>query len=466
MVELMFHGAAGEVTGSMHMLHIDGAWVALDCGMFQGRRADSIAKNRQWPVPPDQIVAVVLSHAHIDHCGRLPKLVADGFNGRIFCTSATRDLCSIMLQDSAHIQQEDAEFLNRRRARQNLPPIEPLYTQADAVAAVKLMQSMQYDRPFSVEGVCEASYREAGHMLGSAGILLQLPAKSGRGRSIYFTGDIGRQRTPILRDPAFAPKADIVLSESTYGARVNPPLPDAEKQFLGIVKQTFERGGKVIIPAFSVGRTQTITYFLQNLFEAGLVPRHSVYVDSPLAVAATEVFKMHPECYDADAKSLQSKSGGIFGGQFVQYIRDVEDSMKLNTLKGPCIIISASGMCESGRILHHLKNHAGDAKNTILIPGFQAINTLGRRLVDGVREVMIYGEPVFVRAEVLQLHGFSGHADQAELLSFLTPLAKGDPEIYLVHGEPEQSTGLRDNLMAAGMRKVTVAQRGQRVQVG
>lgn len=464
MVELLFHGAAGEVTGSMHMLRVDDAWIALDCGMFQGRRADADAKNRQWPMPPAEIAAVVVSHAHIDHTGRLPKLVRDGFKGPIFCTAATRDLCGIMLRDSAHIQQEDSEFVNRKRARQHLPPIAPLYTTDDALAAVNLMQEKPYNESFSVLGKIDVTYYEAGHMLGSTGIHVQFPGESRLPRGLGFTGDIGRLGTPILLDPAAIPPADVLLCESTYGGRVNPPVEDAEKQLVEIVKRTFARSGKLIVPAFSVGRTQTIVYFLERLFESGAIPRRPVIVDSPLAVSATEIFQRHPECYDTDAAALQgARSGGIFGNGFVEYTHSAEDSKKLNQRPGPYVIISASGMCETGRILHHLLNNLSDARNTVLLPGFQAEGTLGRRLAEGAKEAVIFHESVPVRAEVVQLHGFSGHADQNDLLRMLKPLASGNPRTFLVHGETDQSAALRGKLLESGFKDVTVAQRGQRV---
>lgn len=462
MTELLFHGAAGEVTGSMHLVQTNGEWIALDCGLFQGRRADSEAKNHSWPLPPSEISALVLSHAHIDHTGRLPKLVADGFRGPIYCTPATRDLSAVMLMDSAHIQQEDAEFVNRKRARRDLPPIKPLYTYDDVVAAVKQMQTVSYDRDFTVRDLATARFIDAGHMLGSAGISLQ--PKNG-GPTLFFTGDVGRHDTPILRDPVLPPPADVVISESTYGGRVNPQVQAAKDVLVDVVRRTFARGGQVIIPAFSVGRTQTICYFLQQVFDSGVVPSRPIYVDSPLAVSATEVFKMHPCCYDREARDLQSQAGGIFGGRYVQYIREADSSRKLNSMTDSCIIISASGMCESGRILHHLRHHAGRKQNTILLPGYQAANTLGRRISEGVREVTIFHEPVRIEAEVVQLDGFSGHADQAELIAHLQPLANGHARAFLVHGEPEQAAALQAKISGLGFSQVQVAQRGQRVQL-
>jgi metallo-beta-lactamase family protein len=465
MPELLFHGAAGEVTGSMHMLRVGQQYIALDCGLFQGRRAESDAKNHAWPMPPRDIAAVVLSHAHIDHTGRLPKLVRDGFDGPIFCTPATRDLSAIMLPDSAHIQEEDVLFLNKRRQRSGLAPIEPLYTTADAIRAVKLMQSINCDRGFPVLPGLQASFVEAGHMLGSAGVRLDFDGKDGPARSLFFTGDVGRLYAPILRDPAPFPPADVMICESTYGARVNEQVTDAKEIMLDVLRRTFERGGKVIVPAFSVGRTQTIVYYVNQMMSEGKLPHQPVFIDSPLAVNATEVFTMHPECYDTDARAFQQSNGDILGGKCCTYIRDVEESKALHQRRTPCIIISASGMCEAGRIRHHLRNNITFARNTILIPGFQAENTLGRRLVDGAREIKLFDEVLPVHAEVVQIHGFSGHADQADLLRMSAPLAGHTKRVFLVHGEPDQSSVLASRLRDMGFPEVQIARPGLRAPI-
>lgn len=465
MAELLFHGAAGEVTGSMHMLSVEGRWVALDCGLFQGHREQSEAKNRQWPMPPREIAAVVLSHAHTDHSGRLPKLVNDGFDGPIFCTPATRDLCAVMLPDSAHIQEEDIQYVNKRRRRKGLPPVEGLYDYQDALRAVKLMQSISYDRPFHVVPGLQVQYQEAGHMLGSAAVRLDVSSNHGGSKTLFFTGDVGRPGAPILRDPAAFPPCDVLICESTYGGRVNEPVADAEVMVEQVLTRTFNRGGKVVVPAFSVGRTQTIVYFVHRLMVAGRLPRVPVFIDSPLAVDATEVFKMHPECYDSEARAFRKSNGDILGGTCCTYIRDVEESKALHQRREPCIIISASGMCEVGRIRHHLKNNITSSKNTVLIPGFQAIDTLGRRLVDGAKEITLFGELYPVAAEVVQIHGFSGHADQADLLRYTTPLAESTSKVALVHGEPAESFALADKMRRSGFRDVQIAQRGARIEI-
>jgi metallo-beta-lactamase family protein len=463
MAELMFYGAAGEVTGSMHMIRIDDHWVALDSGLYQGRREESEAKNRKWPMPPKDISAVVLSHAHIDHSGRLPLLVRDGFEGPIYCTPATRDLCAIMLPDSAHIQEEDVFYVNKKRARKGLPPVEALYDYKDALAAIRQIQSVSYGRWFQVVPGLLAKYNEAGHMLGSAGVQLAFAKRNGDTPSLYFTGDVGRPDKPIIRDPRKFPECDTLICESTYGGRVSERVDDAKEQLVDIVNRTSERGGKVIIPAFAVGRTQTIVYFLHEQMVAGTIPRLPVYVDSPLAVNATEVFKMHPECYDTEARAFHRVTGDILGNGCCTYVRDVEESKALHRRRRSCVIISASGMCEAGRIRHHLKNNIRSRKNTILLPGFMAEHTLGRKLAEGAERIRLFHETFPVRAEVVQIHGFSGHADQAELLHLLTPLRNKAKNVFVVHGEGDQSTALAGKLRGAGFAHVEIARRGQRV---
>lgn len=465
MAEILFHGAAEEVTGSMHLVRIDDQWVALDCGLYQGRRSESEAKNREWPVPPNEIAAVVLSHAHIDHSGRLPRLVRDGFDGPIYCTPATRDLCAIMLPDSAHIQEEDVFYVNKRRAKKDLPPIEPLYEYDDALGAIEMMQSVPYKRLFQVVPGLLAMFQDAGHMLGSSGVRLSFAKRNGQTPSVFYTGDIGRPDKPILRDPRPIPEVHTIICESTYGARVNENVDDAEVALTAITKRTIERGGKLVIPSFAVGRTQTIVYFLHQQMVAGSLPRIPVYVDSPLAVNATDVFRLHPECYDAEARAFHKVTGDILGGGCCTYIRSVDESKALNFKKEPCVIISASGMCEAGRIRHHIKNNVENERNTILIAGWQAAHTLGRRIADGVKKINLFHEQYEVKAEVATIHGFSGHADQADLLQMLTPRAKSTKRVYLVHGEPDQSTILADKLRQIGFAQVTVVNRGMTAEL-
>lgn len=454
MPELLFHGAAGEVTGSMHLVQHANRWVALDCGLFQGHRQDTEEKNRRWQIPPAELSAVVVSHAHIDHIGRLPRLVRDGFEGDIFCTPATRDLAAIMLRDSAHIQEEDVHYVTKKRAKEGLPPIEPLYTDDDAVKTMRLMRTIPLNRWFDVGGGVRARYHEAGHILGSAGIELQF-GNNGSASTLYFVGDVGGPGKPIINDPAPFPPCDYLICESTYGDRNTSPLDVAKAELFAAVKGAIDRRGKVIVPAFAVGRAQLLVYFLQEWMDAGRLPCIPVYVDSPLAVNATEVFKLHPELWDEAARRMKAKSGDFLQNRCITYIEDVKDSIALNRRHEPCIIISASGMCEAGRIRHHLKNNIQDARNTILIPGYQAEGTLGRRLADGAKRVRFFHQEFDVRAQVVQTDGFSAHADQQELLRFISPLAKSTRQTFLVHGEPGPRTVLRDRLAALGMKVET-----------
>ncbi len=463
MAEILFHGATEEVTGSLHLIRVDDHWVALDCGMYQGKRAEAEEKNQQWPVPPRDIAAVILSHAHTDHAGRLPLLVKQGFTGPVFCTPATRDLCAIMLPDSAHVQEEDAYYLNKRRKKKGLPPIEPLYDYDDALAAIRPLQSVSYGRWFPVVPGLLACFQDAGHMLGSAGIRLAFGKRNGDTPALFFTGDRGGFDKPILRDPEPVPEDEVLLCESTYGNRVNEPVDDAKERLLDVVLRTIRRRGKVVVPSFAVGRTQTIVYFLHEQMVAKRLPRIPIYIDSPLAVNATEIFKLHPECYDAEARAFHRVTGDILGGWCCTYIRNVNESKALHLSKEPCVIISASGMCEAGRIRHHIKNNIEDPRNTILIAGYMAAHTLGRRIAEGAKVITLFHEEYQVRAEVATIHGFSGHADQRELLQMLAPRAATARRVLLIHGEPDQATVLATKLRESGFRDVTIGRRDQRL---
>lgn len=462
--ELTFHGAAQQVTGSMHLLRANGKLVLLDCGMFQGRRSETRERNKTYPFDPREVHAVVVSHAHIDHTGRLPLLVKDGFTGVIHTTPATRDLCAIMLADSAHIQQEDARFYNKRR-RADEPPIEPLYDADDAVQTIKQMQSTPYGRWFKVASGIHARYFDAGHMLGSAGVEIELTEASGRKRVLVFSGDVGRWNSPILRDPAPLPPCDYLICESTYGGRKTDTTADLKPRLAEVVRRTVERHGRVIIPAFSVGRTQTLVYFLRQLFVDGTLPELPVYVDSPLAVNATEIFRLHPECYDRDAREFSTNGGGLLSGSNVRYVQSVEESKKINRRRSPCIIISASGMCESGRILHHLRNNAQYEKNTILIVGFQGAHTLGRRIVERNEYLHIYGERIKLKAEVVVMNGFSSHADADELKCHVDPVASRCKNIFLVHGEMDQAAAFSETLARDGHAGVAIPAMGEQFEL-
>lgn len=458
---LRFHGAAREVTGSMHLIESNGSTVALDCGLFQGRRKDADGKNRSFPCPPGKIDAVVLSHAHIDHCGKLPRLVKEGFRGPIYATPPTCDLVKILLADSAHIQEEDVAYWNRKRIKHGDDPIEALYDQDDVEETVKLLQPRRIGQSFEVLDGVSAKLHEAGHMLGSAGMLIEL---NGRGHTpvrVTFTGDLGRPDLAILRDPAKLPECDYLISESTYGGRETPVAEGMREQLAEIINDTIDRGGKVIVPAFAVGRTQVVVYFFHQLVHDGLIKRGiPLIVDSPLASKATEVFRAHPEVWDEEATAFKREAGHLFQCNWCEYTQSVDDSKALHDRKEPMIIVSASGMCEAGRILHHLKNNIANPANTILIVGYQAAHTLGRRIVEKANEVKIFGEKYPVRARVKSLNGFSAHANASELEAWAAPLARGARKAFLVHGEPDQAEQLAKRLEKRGFREVLIPERG------
>jgi metallo-beta-lactamase family protein len=448
----------------MHQVDAGGETLLLDCGLFQGHRAESYRRNRDFPLRPKDVDAVLLSHAHIDHCGNLPNLVRQGFSGPIYCTSATRALTGVMLGDAAKIHEEDAAYLNRHRDRGE-PVVEPLYDGRDVYRTLLRFEAVPYDTPHSVGRGLEATFVDAGHLLGSAMIHLRIDGPAGV-RSLTFTGDLGRPGLPILRDPAPVPPADLLISESTYGGHTHEPVEETAERLGEVLRGTAQRGGKLLIPAFSVGRTQTVVYFLHQLRSAGRLPEVPIYVDSPMAVRATEVYQAHPECFDEETLALLKQYPDLFGERYVKYIDKVHDSIALNSQAGPCVIISASGMCEAGRILHHLKHNIEDPRSTILIVGYQAADTLGRRLVERVPQVRILGRMYSLKAEVAVLNGLSSHADHGELLRSLGPLAKTTHKVRLVHGEPERAAALAEGLRAAGFGDVAVPDRGETATVG
>lgn len=461
---IQFFGAAQTVTGSMHCISMNGSKILLDCGLFQGRRSESMERNKSFPFDASRIDAVVLSHAHMDHSGNLPNLVKQGFTGPIYSTGATRDLCNVMLYDSAFLQERDAEFVNKRNERTGGPSVEPLYTADDVDQAIGAFVGMPYGRGFGIADGIRAKFSDAGHILGSAITVLELGEK-GRSFKLGFTGDLGRKNMPIIRDPENIQEIDILISESTYGGKIHEPAGDMGPSLLAVVKKTVDRGGKVIIPAFSLGRTQELVYVLFQLFDEGKLPPIPVYVDSPLAVNATEVFRMHPECFDAETMHhLRLKEDPFEFGRLT-YVRSVEDSKKLNSKREPCIIIAASGMCEGGRIVHHLANGVGEIRNTILIVGFMAEHTLGRQLVDRRPEVKIFGDLFKLKAEVAILNSFSAHAGQDELCSFVRAVDhKKLKSIFLVHGEIQQAEQLKAKLRELGYGNIHVPARGERAE--
>ncbi len=458
-MELQFCGAAQTVTGSMHLLKVNGYNILLDCGLYQGRRKEAFERNRNFPFDPTEIDALILSHAHIDHTGNVPTLVKQGYRGPIWATSATRDLCAIMLWDSAHIQESDVKYVNKRRLKRGQNPFEPLYTQADAVEALSLFQSIGYNRPFQVVPGVQAHYREAGHVLGSASVTLDIDDGE-KQKCLVFSGDIGRKHLPILRDPAPVEGADFIIMESTYGQRYHESPGQAQAALKQAVLEIYEQKGKLIIPAFAVGRTQEVVYALHELTDRNEIPNIDVFVDSPLAVNATEIFRLHPEVYDQETRDFLSETNSRdpFGFEGVTYIREVNDSKALNDLDQSAVIISASGMCESGRILHHLKNNITHRRNMILFVGYQAEHTLGRKILEGRPVVPIFGDDYTVAARVMKIDGYSAHADHNGLLNWLKAAQeRGNlQKLFLVHGESENAIALAEAAREQGVPEVYV----------
>lgn len=453
-MRISFHGAAHTVTGSQHLLEINGKKLLLDCGLYQGRRADTYERNLNFYYNPQDVDAVILSHAHIDHAGNLPNLVKQGYEGNIFATHATADLSSLMLADSGHIQESDAEFVNKKRAQRGEEPIEPLYTKEDAEQVASMFAGMNYEQAFEpIPGVI-ARFHEAGHILGSASVSLEIEEK-GRKIHLWFSGDIGRYKLPLLRDPVLPTHADYMIMESTYGDKRHNDPELAFTEFRAVVKRTIERGGKVIVPAFAVGRTQELVYDLNQMMFKNGVPRVPVYVDSPLAVNATDVFKRHLECFDAETrKFVEEARHPALDFKMLTYIRSVDESKALNERTDPMIIISASGMAENGRILHHIKNNIENPKNTICIVSWQAPDTLGRRLADREPEVRIYGETYKRKCEVSTIGGLSGHAGQDLLVKYAMGVKDSVKQIFLVHGEEKQARTLKDLLKEQKLSQV------------
>jgi metallo-beta-lactamase family protein len=461
-MKLNFLGATRTTTGSMYLLEINQKRILLECGLYQGKRAESIARNTGFPFDPAGIDTVVLSHAHIDHTGNLPNLCKRGFNGDIHCTFATRDLASIMLVDSAHIQEGDARFLSKHLARKGQPPVEPLYTSEDAEKAIRQFVTIGYDRPQSLTQGVTLTFRDAGHILGSAQVILDLE-EGGRKLRFLFTGDLGRGNDPILRDPDPVDGVDVLQIESTYGTREHEDKTEAKGQVLSLVVQTLKNQGKVIVPAFAIGRTQQFVYELHQLMRAHQMPAVPTYVDSPLGVNATEIYRLHPECFNPSIYRFLREVANPFEMENLTYIRDVAQSKKLNDLKGAAIIISASGMAEAGRILHHLKNNVGDPRNLILFIGYSAENTLGAALMGGKNPVNIFGEPHVVKAKVASADFLSGHADRSELLDHVEKRITGNlQKICVVHGEENEAQGLAEALRTLRPgAKVLAPERGQ-----
>jgi metallo-beta-lactamase family protein len=456
-MRIFFFGGARAVTGSMYVLEVAGRRLLLECGLFQGRRRESEERNRYFPFDPRGIDAMILSHAHIDHSGNIPSLVTQGFQGPIYTTHATRDLCAVMLRDSGRIHERDAEWYNRKVRRRGEPPLLPLYTEDDAIDSLHRFVGIDYGAPLSLAPGLRLELRDAGHVLGSAMVVLD--CENGRRTRLCFTGDLGRRSMPLLHDPSPVEDVNVLIMESTYGDRSHPAVSSMRTSLAEVVNRTVQRGGKILIPAFALERAQTVVYLLHRLLLDGAIPAVPIYVDSPMTADITEVFRLNPEYFDAEARSFWERSDP-FGFHTLRYVADVEESKALNYLEGPAIIISASGMCEAGRIVHHLRNNIEDERNTVLIVGFQARNTLGRQLVEHRPEVRIFGIDVPVEAEIVDVGAFSSHADADGLVEFAETCRSTVGQVFLVHGEEPQAQALAARLRMAGIGPVTVPQAG------
>jgi len=454
------YGGAGGVTGSKHLIEVDGHRILLDCGMFQGIRKEADQKNRVMPFDPRSLDAVVLSHAHIDHSGVLPVLTKRGYKGKVYTTCATRDLCSLMLLDSANIQARDAEWLSKK----NRAFIPPLYEDTDVNEVMKRFVCFPYGDRFEIVPNVYVTLLDAGHVLGSAMVALEW-CQNGASRKLLFSGDLGRCHMPILNDPADPGPADVLIMESTYGDRDHAPIEAMEAELAGVIRTTADRGGKIIIPSFALERAQEIIYALKKLEMRDAVQPIPVYVDSPLTVNITEVFRMHAECFDSEIQATMKNAGDPFRLKRIHYISSLEESMRLNTLAEPCVIISAAGMCEHGRILHHLRNNCENSKNTILIVGFQAKNTLGRRIVERQPRIKIFGVERQLNAEVKIMNGFSAHAGRSELIAFGKKFKDSAERLVLVHGEPVALTALRDGLKSEGVTNIAIQEEGAPLEI-
>ncbi len=453
-MKIHFLGAARTVTGSMHLLEVNGSKILLECGLFQGKRAESYQRNLNFPFDPHKIDAVLLSHAHIDHSGNLPNLVKQGYTGKITATRATTHLVKLMLQDSGHIQESDAEFVNKKRAKKGLPPVQPLYTAEDAQKVAAHFQSVEYDDPVQIAEGVRATFMDAGHILGSAGIALDITEK-GREFRLWFSGDIGRRNLPLLRDPVLPINADYLIMESTYGDKAHRPPELAYEELRDVAKKTLESGGKVIIPAFAIGRTQELSVFLHQMMQKNEIPRVPVFVDSPLAINASQIFNEHPECMDAETLAdIRARGHDALDFKEITYTRSVAESKAINEYRNPAIIISASGMAEAGRILHHLRNNIGDPRNTILIVGWQAHHTLGRRLAERQTKVKIFGETFHRKANVETIGGLSAHAGREMLIEYALAVKDQVQKIFLVHGEERGALPLKKELEKQNFKKI------------
>lgn len=467
-MKIQFLGAAREVTGSKHLITTDdGKKILLDCGMYQGKGMETDSMNRNLGFDPETINYLILSHAHIDHSGLIPYMYKNGFRGSIITTSATRDLCSIMLPDSGHIQELDVKWFNKKRIRQGLPTVTPIYSVEDAEKALGLFISVEYKRRFYINDQINVKFTNSGHMLGSAVVNLEI-TENGQKKRIAFTGDIGRSHNKLLQTPAVFPQCDYLIAESTYGNRLHPAEKEMEDDFLKIVYETcVNKRGKLIIPSFSVGRTQEIVFLLNNFYNEGKLPKIEVFVDSPLSVNATDIFRMHTDCMNESVKSVLKYDEDPFGFNSLKYIKNVDESKALNDYNRPCIIISSSGMAEAGRIKHHIANNIANAANTILIVGYCSPTSLGARLQQpGLNEISILGEIRPVNADVKRIEAFSGHGDYSEMINFLNCQDQEEVRnVFLVHGEYESQLFYKEQLEIEGFRGIEIPELGQEFEL-
>jgi metallo-beta-lactamase family protein len=470
-MKVTFHGAAQTVTGSMHELAVNGRRYLLDCGMYQGRRQEARERNANLPFPASKLDGVILSHAHIDHSGNLPTLAKNGYEGPIYATPATVDLCHSMLADSAYLQEKDAQFIAKRKGRRRQlgqdderEPVEPLYSIADAEKALSLFEPVLEGKVKEVGPGVSYRPQDAGHMLGSTSVVMDIEEKGRRFRLAY-SGDVGRKNLPITRDPEPMPPADYLIMESTYGDRLHKDVGAVKDKLAEAINRACARGGRIVVPAFAVGRTQQLVFLLHELIEEERIPGIPMFVDSPLAVNVTEVFRRHTYLFDEETQRFLTNGDDPFGFKLLRYVREVSESKALNDLRGPFLVLTASGMCEAGRVLHHLRNTIENPRNMVLITGFQAEHTLGRKIVDKWPEVPIFGEPVRLRAEVVKLNELSGHADQQELLAWMKPMVQTSKRVFLVHGEPLQSAALAKAIKSIYGLNVTIPARGESVDL-